>query len=177
MKILKVLLLIIVIAIVGLLAYAKTCDNDFSVEESIIINKNITETFDYVKLFSNQIEYSPWDKMDPGMKRTFTGVDGTVGSTHSWESENPDVGYGTMTVNAIEPNKRIDWTIAFTKPFEAVSPAYMTTEIIDANTTKVTWGSSGNIPFPMNVMVASVKKDLGGNFANGLSDLKSILEN
>jgi len=175
-KIILSLLLLIVIGIIGFLAYASTLKKSTLVEQSIIINKNNQEVFNFILYFKNQLKYSVWAEMDPEMEREFTGIDGQLGSKHIWRSENPECGYGSLELSNIEQGKRLEWKLLFTKPFEANSMPYMNTIFIDSTTTKVEWGTDMTIPFPFNVVLESEAKKLGDQFANSLSKLKLLLE-
>jgi len=87
MKIIKRILIGIGCLIALLLIVALFIKNDYSVEREITINKPRQEVFDYVKLLKNQDHYSKWVMTDPGMKKDFTGTDGTVGFVYAWDSQ------------------------------------------------------------------------------------------
>ncbi|MFC0181067.1 SRPBCC family protein [Pseudarcicella hirudinis] len=111
------------------------------------------------------------------MKKTYSGTDGTVGFISAWEG-NDDVGKGEQEIKKITEGERIDFELRFIKPFEATSPVFMTTQSISDNQTKVTWSMSGNMPYPMNLMLLfmNMEKQIGGDFETGLNNLKGILE-
>jgi uncharacterized protein YndB with AHSA1/START domain len=153
-------------------------DKDYAVEREITINKPKQEVFDYIKLLKNQDNYSKWAKMDPNIKKIFRGEDGTVGFVSAWESDNEDVGVGEQEIIKITEGERIDFELRFFKPFEATEPAYMTTETVDENQTKVTWGFSGHMNYPMNLMMLFMdfEQIIGDDLETGLKNLKQILE-
>jgi uncharacterized protein YndB with AHSA1/START domain len=173
----KILLALAILIAIPLIAALFTNDN-YHVEREIIIHQPIKEVFDYVVLLKNQNNYSKWAKMDPDMKKIYHGEDGQVGFISRWESNNPDVGIGEQEIKAIEPYQRIEFELRFIEPFQAVEPAYMTTSAIDEQTTKVTWGFSGHMKYPMNIMLWFVdfEQIIGDDLAQGLQDLKRILE-
>ena len=145
--------------------------------KEIVINKPVTEVYDYIKYLKNQDNYSKWGSMDPNMKKTYTGTDATVGFVSAWEG-NKKVGAGEQEIKAIQEGKRIDYELRFIKPFRSVAKATMTTEPNDANSTRVTWGFEGSMNYPMNVMklFMNMEKAIGNDFSMGLSKLKTILE-
>jgi uncharacterized protein YndB with AHSA1/START domain len=151
---------------------------DYSVIRTITIDKPITEVFDYVKHLKNQDNFSQWAQMDPDMVTIYRGTDATVGFVSAWASENPDVGVGEQEIIAIEEGKRINFELRFISPFEATEPAYMITEAVNANQTKVDWGSSGHFAYPTNLMLLFVDFEtmVGANLQQGLDTLKVILE-
>jgi hypothetical protein len=61
---------------------------------------------------------------------------------------------------------------------EATDMAYMTTEAIAPNQTKVKWGFTGKMPYPMNLMlvVMDMDKMIGKDLEDGLNNLKVVLE-
>ncbi len=173
----KILVTIIIIIAIPLVV-AMFVKKEYSVEREIVINKPKQEVFDYVKYLKNQDNYSKWATMDPAMKKTYRGTDGTVGFVSAWESENEDVGTGEQEIIKITEGERIDFELRFIKPFEATEPAYMTTEKIAENQTKVKWGFRGHMNYPMNLMMLFMdfEKMIGDDLETGLRKLKTELE-
>lgn len=179
MRLLKKILFGLAIIIAIPLIAAIFIKKKYVVEKTIIINRNSKEVFDYIKLLKNQDEYSKWSQLDPKMKKSYKGVDGKVGFISHWESNHEEVGVGEQEIKKIDEGKRIDFELRFLIPFEATEPAFMTTEIISKNKTKVTWGFSGHIEYPMNIMFLFVdfEKMIGEDLTIGLFNLKNKLEN
>lgn len=178
MKIFKKVLMGLGVLIAIPFIVALFVENDYAVEREIAINKPKQEVFDYIKLLKNQDNYSKWTKMDPNIKKTFRGKDGTVGFVSGWESDNEDVGVGEQEIKKITEGERIDFELRFIKPFEATEPAFMTTETVDKNQTKVKWGFSGHMNYPMNLMMLFMdfEQMIGDDLDTGLKNLKQILE-
>lgn len=178
MRILKIILLIIAIIVAIPLILALFVKKEYSVEREVVINKPKQHVYDYVKYLKNQNNYSKWANMDPNMRKEFKGTDGTVGFVSAWDSDKDDVGKGEQEIVKIEEGRRIDYEIRFIKPFESTAPAYMTTEPVSENQTKVKWGFTGRMPYPMNVMqlFMDLPGMIGNDLQTGLNNLKSILE-
>lgn len=178
MKILKRILIVLGILIAIPLIVALFVKKDYAVERDIVINKPKTEVFNYIKLLKNQDHYNKWATIDPKMKKTYRGTDGTVGFVSAWESENEEVGVGEQEIKKITEGERIDLELRFIKPFESTAPAFMTTETINENQTKVKWGFSGHMNYPMNLMMLfmDVEKMIGDDLQTGLGKLKTVLE-
>jgi uncharacterized protein YndB with AHSA1/START domain len=178
MKILKTILIAVGILIAVPLIVALFVKKDYEVEREITINKPKEEVFDYVKFLKNQDNYSKWATMDPEMEKTYRGTDGTVGFVSAWESDNKDVGKGEQEIKKITEGERIDFELRFFQPFESTEPAYMTTESVSENQTKVKWGFSGHMDYPMNIMMLFMdfEKMIGDDLDTGLKNLKSVLE-
>lgn len=151
---------------------------DYAIERQIIINKPRAEVFQYIKYIKNQDHYSKWNKLDPQMKKTYTGEDGTVGFIAAWESKNENVGVGEQEILKIKDGERIDTKLRFKVPFEAQDDAYMITEDAGNNQTKVKWGFTGKFPYPLNLMrlFMNMDKQIGGDLELGLHNLKQVLE-
>lgn len=178
MKIVKRILLGIGIVVVVVLVAALIAPRKYSVVREITIMAPKAEVFNYIKYLKNQDNYSVWAQMDTNMKKEFTGVDGTVGFTSSWDSEDKDVGTGEQEIIKITEGDRIDFELRFIKPFEATDDAYMSTTEIDEASTLVKWGFDGDMPYPMNLMMVfmSMEKMLGNDLEQGLKQLKVILD-
>jgi effector-binding domain-containing protein len=175
MKALKYLLyfLLGVAALIGGLGlFAK---NTYHIERSITIDAPKSLVYDQVRLFKNFHEWSPWSKLDPDMKLSFTGNDGTVGATYSWNG-NKNVGEGTQTMKAVAAD-RLDLQLDFKKPFESTVPVFFNVTG-DETKTKVTWGFDPHFPFPINIwaMFTDVDKAMGADYARGLGYLKRRCE-
>ncbi len=178
MKILKRIFLAIIGLIALLLIVALFAKKEYSVVRDITIDKPKQEVFDYVKNIKNQNYYSKWNMTDPNAVKTYTGTDGTVGFIASWDSKMNDVGQGEQEIKKIQDGERLDMELRFTRPFKATDYAYMTTESISGNQTKVSWGFYGKMDYPMNIMLLmyNMDKTLGGDMNAGLLNLKAILE-
>lgn len=148
------------------------------VEREIIINKPKAEVFEYIKFLRNQDNYSKWNMMDPDMKKTYKGTDGTIGFISAWESKMENVGAGEQEIVNMIDGERIDMKLRFKVPFESQNDAYMITEDMSNNQTKVKWGFKGAFPYPFNLMglFMDMEKAVGGDLEVGLQNLKNLLE-
>lgn len=163
------------VALILVLAFA--VDTDFETERSVVIDKPVEEVFDYVKYLRNQDNYSVWGDLDPDMNQEFRGTDGTVGFVSAWEG-NEDAGAGEQEIVGIAEGERIDYELRFFEPFESTSNAFMSTEAVSENQTRVTWGMSGSTPRPLNIMFLffDLEEAIGSDYETGLYNLKAILE-
>lgn len=172
------LVLYILLGIVVLIAIlAALAPKTYNVSRSIEISRPKAEVFDYLKYLKKQDEWSPWAKRDPNMEQKFTGVDGQVGAISYWKG-NKEVGEGEQELTKIVDGERIESELRFLKPWQSMSDAYLVTEAIDDNSTKVTWGFSGNNKFPMSIMMLFMNMDkmIGKDFEEGLASLKQKME-
>ncbi|WP_394776854.1 SRPBCC family protein [Flavobacterium sp.] len=178
MGILKKILIVLILIIALLLTAAFFMPKSYAVEREIMINKPIDHVFNYVKYLKNQNEFSVWANIDPKMKSTYSGIDGTVGSKSAWESDVKEVGVGEQEITKITEGERIDFALRFKKPMEDTAVGFMSTENAPGNKTKVKWGINGVIPYPMNIMLPMMKMDkmIGNDLQKGLENLKTTME-
>jgi uncharacterized protein YndB with AHSA1/START domain len=176
------ILIIVVLVIAGLIALllivALFIRKEYAIERQITIGTSRQNVFDYIKYLKNQDHYSKWVMMDPNARKTFKGTDATVGFVSAWDSDNKHVGKGEQEIKRIKEGERIDIEIRFEKPFKSVSPAYMITETLSDNASKVRWGFVGKMAYPMNVMLLFINLPelLGKDLEISLTNLKTQLE-
>jgi uncharacterized membrane protein len=178
MKILKIIGIALLAIVAILLIVAAFVRKEYAVEKSIVINKPHAEVYNYVRLLKNQNQYSKWAKLDPVMRTSFRGTDGTVGFVSAWDSDSSDVGKGEQEIKSIQEGMRIDYEIRFIKPFESTSTAYLTVLPDGENQTKVNWGFNGKMPYPMNLMIVfmDLENMIGADLDEGLHNLKTLQE-
>ncbi len=178
MKLIKKILIVLAIIIAIPLIMALFIKKDYAVEREVSINKSKQEVFEYIKMLKNQDYFSVWSMKDPNMKKTYTGTDGSVGFISAWESENKEVGKGEQEIVKITEGERMDVKLRFKIPFEAEDDAYFITESVTPTQTKVKWGFTGSMPYPMNFMCLffDMDKEVGKDLEGGLANLKVVLE-
>lgn len=177
MSIIISILSIFAVIIGILLVLALFTKKGYALERNIVIDKPIKEVFDYLKHIKNQDYFSKWVMTDPGMKKEFKGVDGTVGFVYAWDG-NKQAGQGEQEIMRITEGERLDIEVRFIKPFPAVAQTPFTTTKVSDNQTKVTWGMTSEMKYPMNIMMLflSIDKLLGKDMDTSLHNLKRILE-
>lgn len=178
MLIIKRILLILILIVSIVLIAAYFMPKDYAVEREITINKPADSVFSYVRYLKNQNEFSVWANIDPKMKSTYTGTDGSVGAVAAWESDIKDVGVGEQEITKITEGKRIDFALLFKEPMNDTAVGFMSTEAVSKNQTKVKWGIKGVFPYPMNIMMPMMKMDemIGKDLQKGLENLKTKME-
>jgi uncharacterized membrane protein len=178
MKILKNLGLVVLAALTLVLIAGLFVKTDYTISKQININKPNDSVFNYIKNLKNQDNYSVWNRKDPKSLKTFSGQDATVGFKSSWDSQDPNIGAGTQEIIKIIENQRLEMDISFKRPMESVATAFMATEKVNENSTKVTWSFSEKFNYPINALMPliGVEKMLGNDMQKSLDDLKIILE-
>lgn len=171
MKFLKYTLFTLVGLIVLLLVIALFVPRTFHAEGTAVINRPNAEVFDFVKHIKNQEQYGVWFRMDPHIRKSYEGTDGTVGFRYTWKSD--EVGNGAQVITKIEEGKRIDMDLFFQDSKEP-SKSFITTEAVAGNQTKVRWVIDGKMPYPFNLM--GLCYDMNKDFEQGVLNLKEVLE-
>ncbi len=160
------------------LVIALFVDNDYNVENEILIQQPKTVVFDYVKSLLNQYKSSKWANIDPNIKKSYSGTDRSASFVSAWESDHPEVGKGEQEIIKITEGQRIDFEFRFFEPFAGVYTGYMITEAVSATETKVRWGFDGRMDYPFNLMLltSSFQNTMKKDFGIGLQNLKEQLE-
>jgi Polyketide cyclase / dehydrase and lipid transport len=176
MNIVITILLVLVGIIILLLLIALLTKKDFRLEKQVTINKPKRQVFDYLKLIRNQEHYSVWVMRDPKVKLIYTGTDGTVGFTSSWESNDKNVGVGEQEIKKIADGESMEVEIRFKKPFEGTNNSLTTVSVVGDNQTKVSNVFYGKTKFPMNLMHLFMDKMVGRDMQKNLENMKNNLE-
>jgi uncharacterized protein YndB with AHSA1/START domain len=166
---------LIVAAILALLIYAYFKPNSFRIERSIVINAPPEKVHVHLTDFRKWTGWSPWEALDPAMKRTYSGASDGVGAAYAWEGKKS--GTGNMLITKSDPANGISLDLNFTKPMKANNRTDITlTSELDG--TRVNWAMHGPQPFLHRVMstVFNMDKMVGKDFEKGLAKLKSISE-
>ena len=163
--------------IVGLLVYAGTKPDAFSVQRSMDIKAPSEKIFTLIDDLQNWAAWSPWEKMDPIMKRTYSGAARGKGAVYEWEG-NRDVGKGRMEITDTSSPSKVVIKLDFITPFEAHNTAEFTLGPA-GDFTNVTWAMYGPNPYMSKVMTVFFDMDsmIGKQFETGLANLKAIAEN
>jgi len=173
---LKTLAIAVVLVIAGVLLFATTRPDTFSVQRTTTIHAPADKVFALVNDFHRWAEWSPWEKLDPEMKRTFGGPPAGPGSTYEWVG-NSKVGAGRMEILTAAPAGKVDIKLDFIKPFEGHNVAEFTLTPKGENT-EVLWVMHGPAPFITKVMGVFVSMDsmIGKDFEAGLANMKGAAE-
>ncbi len=148
----------------------------YGIERSASIDASPAEIYSHIIDLHEMEKWSPWDRLDPGMSRTYSGPDSGVGSRYTW-SGNRKVGEGSMEITDAQENARVDMDLMFLRPFRAENKVWMTLEPADGGT-RVTWSMSGKKTLMTRIMgiFKSMDAMVGPDFESGLANLKEIAE-
>jgi uncharacterized protein YndB with AHSA1/START domain len=175
MTILKILGIVFALLVAGALVLAAMKPDTFRVERSASIKAPPEKIFAQINDLKAWAAWSPYEKKDPAMKRTFGAVTAGKGAVYEWDG-NKNVGRGRMEITDAAPS-RIVIKLDFFEPFEGHNTAEFTMDGAGGATT-VTWAMYGPANFVSKLMGVffNMDKMIGTDFEAGLANLKSITE-
>lgn len=148
---------------------------EYEVKREVLINAPIDLIFDQINVIKNQEAFSPWERMDPNMTRTYEGPESGVGAKYNW-SGNDSVGTGSMELVESNPPTDLKFKLTFTAPWESVSDILWTLTPGEDGVL-VTWANKGEFPgYLFWMSEKSMDEMMGPEFERGLKGLKEVAE-
>ena len=171
-----VVVFLLVVGVAAVLILAATKPDTFRVERAASIKASPEKIFPLLNDFHRYMAWSPYEKLDPAMKRTYSGASSGKGAVYSWESSGK-AGQGRMEIADTSPPSKVRINLDFVKPFEASNIVEFTLEP-KGESTNVTWAMHGPSPFFAKVMHVFFNMDsmVGKDFESGLANLKALAE-
>lgn len=172
----KSIVLLALAAIAAVLIYAASKPDTFRVERTVSIKAPPEKIFALLNDYHNWPSWSPYERLDPAMTRTYSGAASGKGSIYAWEG-NSNIGKGRMEILESTTPSKLGIKLDFLKPFEAHNIADFTLAP-RGDHTDVTWAMHGPLPYTAKVMHTFINMDkmVGGQFAEGLANLKAVAE-
>ncbi len=172
----KIVLILMVVAVAAVLTIAVSRPNDFRVERSTVIKGPASNIYPLISDFRRWGAWSPWEKIDPSMQRTFGGAQSGVGATYAWAGVGK-AGAGRMEITQAADPSTVVIKLDFIKPFEGHNVATYTLQP-DGDGTRVTWVMDGPRPFISKLMGVFFNMDtmIGRDFEAGLANMKAVAE-
>lgn len=167
---------ILAAAVVVVLILAWRKPSVFRVVRSTTINAPPAKVFGYLNDFHRWGDWSPWERLDPNLQRTFTGPQSGVGSAYAWEG-NKKVGQGRMEITESTAPSKVSLDLQFIKPFKGQNVTDFILEPSGSGT-KLTWDMHGPNQCIGRIMQVFCDMDamIGKDFEQGLSNLKAAAE-
>jgi uncharacterized protein YndB with AHSA1/START domain len=172
----KIILIALAVLIAAVLGLAVTKPDTFRVQRAVTIKAPPEKIFAVINDFHNWTSWSPWEKLDPAMKRTHSGAASGKGAIYEWQG-NSKVGEGRMEILDTTAPSKIAIKLDFIKPFEGHNTAEYTL-VPQGEMTNVTWAMYGPTPFISKLMQVFISFDkmIGKDFEEGLANLKAVAE-
>jgi uncharacterized protein YndB with AHSA1/START domain len=173
----KIIVIIIAVLVVAILIYAATKPDTFRCERSALIQAPPEKLFALINDFHQWRAWSPYEKLDPAMQRSFSGATTGKGSVYSWEG-NSKAGTGSIAITDTNPPGKIVMKLDMLKPFEGHNIVEFTLQPSGA-ATQITWAMNGPASYLSKLagVFLNMDKMVGGQFAEGLANLKAVAEN
>jgi hypothetical protein len=150
--------------------------SSFEVVRSTTIAADPARVHALVDDFHEWRKWSPWEDLDPDLRRKYSGAESGVGAHYAWEG-NRKAGAGSMEI-VNSTRQEVDVVLVFQKPFSATNDVRFTLTPDGHGGTAVEWrmrgvqkgfwGVVGKL-FPMDRLV-------GKDFEKGLARLKAAAE-
>jgi uncharacterized protein YndB with AHSA1/START domain len=142
----------------------------YTVERSRTVEAPPERVRALIEDFHEWPRWSPWEGVDPELRRTYSGPASGPGATYAW-SGNRKAGQGRMEMRSVT-DERIDVALHFDKPFRADNDVAFLLEPTGGGT-RVTWRMTGARPLVMRLAgpLLSMDRLLGRDFDRGLDQL------
>ena len=172
----KIIGLVVVLVVAAVLIFAATRPDAFRVERVASIKAPPEKIFALINDLHGWAAWSPYEKKDPAMKRTFSGAANGKGAVYEWDG-NKNVGRGRMEITDASAPAKIVIKLDFFEPFEGHNTAEFSMEG-KGDATNVTWAMYGPASFISKLMGVFFNMDklIGTDFEVGLANLKSMAE-
>jgi len=172
----KKILLGLVVIVVIILGIAAMQPDSYHVQRAVTIKAPPEKIQPLISDFHNWASWSPWEKLDPAMKRTFSGAPRDQGAIYAWDG-NDHVGAGRMEITELAPASHVGIKLDFLRPFESHCQTDFNLQPNGDGTT-VSWTMSGPSNFMTKLMGMFVSMDsmIGKDFERGLASMKAVAE-
>lgn len=163
--------LLVLISAIGLLFFPSHVE----IKRTDLIFRSRSDVFSYLNDLGNFNAWSPWYRKDTAAVYRMEGPASGTGAKLFWESDNSEVGNGSLTIKRTVADSIIQLELGFRENGTAQSEFRLATS---GEATEVTWVLSietGYNPF-LRLLSAFMEKKVGHDFDEGLDRMKSNLE-
>jgi len=120
--------------------------------------------------------WSPYEKIDPAMKKTYSGAPAGAGAIYNGAG-NSEAGEGRATIVESRANELVRIQLDFVRPMEGIAVAAFALKA-EGDRTQITWSlvsRSGFVDKAIGLFL-DMDKLVGGQFEDGLAALKKTVE-
>ncbi|MFN0140062.1 MAG: SRPBCC family protein [Pyrinomonadaceae bacterium] len=175
-KIVLVVLALLVVVVAGFLVAVAMQPDELKITRSTSVSAPPAKVFEQVNDFNKWAAWSPWEKLDPAMKKEISGAPSGKGAVYYWNG-NDEVGEGRMTITQSHPTAHIEIALEFIKPWQQKSVnEFMFNP--DGDKTNVTWTMTMQNNFMSKAfgLLMDMDKMIGPDFEKGLAQMKTVAE-
>lgn len=172
----KIIFILIALFVGGVYYKASHKPDHFRYFRSVRIHASPAKVFNFVDDLSEWPKWSPYEKLDPAMKKEVSNPSKGLGAYATWDG-NSKAGKGRMDTISSDPPGKIGFKLEMIKPFHAVNNVEFTF-VPQGAETEVTWTMSGPSPLLARAigLFVDCEKMVTDQFGDGLSSLKLISE-
>jgi hypothetical protein len=172
----EIVIIAVVVLIAAVLIFAARKPDTFRVQRVTSIGAAADKIFPLINDFRNWGSWSPYEKKDPAMKRTFSAQTSGKGAVYEWDG-NSQVGKGRIEIIDTSAPSRLTIKLDMIKPMEGHNIVNFTLEP-RGGATQITWAMRGPFAYIARVMslVCDMDKMIGKDFEAGLANLKALAE-
>jgi hypothetical protein len=146
------------------------------VERTLAIKAAPSDIYERINDLRKWHDWSPWAKIDPNAKITFSEVTEGVNASMAWDGNN-DIGKGMMTIVSNAANERVTLRLDFEAPFKGTSSSALVLKQ-EGDSVLVTWMMDCENDFIGKAVSLVIDCDtmIGEKYAEGLANLKRLTE-
>ncbi|MDQ8042978.1 MAG: SRPBCC family protein [Solirubrobacteraceae bacterium] len=150
--------------------------NEYTVERTTTIDAPASAVYPHLVDLEAWQGWSPWEGLDPDLRRDYSTPSSGVGATYAWEG-NRKAGKGRMEITGATEPTEVAVDLVFMAPFKNASKVTFTL-VPTGDTTAVTWSMRGPRPLLMRLAgpLLNMDKLVGKDFEKGLAALRSLAE-
>jgi hypothetical protein len=170
----KKFLLLLSAIIIAFLGYVAVLPPVGVVSRTATIAAPADKIFPHINNFKKWDAWSPWAKLDPNAKSSFSGPEQGTGAVFAWDG-NMDVGKGQMTIVESKPNESLKIKLDFSSPTVQSNDVDFVL-LPEGEGTKVTWTMSGERSFVDRIFCTLFQVDsmVGAMYEKGLESLGKV---
>lgn len=175
-RLIKILAAVVVLAVIGVAAYAATLPDVFRIQRTANISAPPDKIFPLIDNLRTFNTWTPFSQKDPAAKASYSGPESGVGAVHAWDG-NHEVGEGNIQIIGSSPSSEVVMKLHMLRPMDVENRVQFTLRP-RGDTTDVTWAMDARTPFVAKVMCLFINMDqmVGGEFERGLNNLKALAE-
>ena len=168
--------LVLIIAAVTFIAMRPA---SFRIQRSAHVSAPPNVVFSIINDLHHWGRWSPYDKRDPNMKKTFAGPTEGPGASYTWNG-NSQVGEGRLTIEESKPGELVRMKLEFSRappPFKATNEVNFVL-VPSEGGTRVSWIMDGKCNFMHKAMSIFMDMDkmVGTDFEQGLANLNAAVQ-
>ncbi len=166
--------LVLFVLLAACLGFIASRPSEFRIARTRTLSASPDVVYAYVNDFKRWPQWSPWEQLDPSMKRELSGAPAGPGAVYYW-SGNSRAGEGRMTITDTQPNRRLTIRLEFIKPFAATNTAQFDF-VPSGQGTQVTWAMTWRNNFAAKAfgLFVDMDKMVGTEFEKGLATLDAV---